>query len=165
MERHGILLLDEMSTRKNLLLDRKTMQLKGVEDFGDNSPKDLDSEMADHGLVLMFQPLYDTYSQPVAVFASSGPTCGDVLAKLVVQAIILLEQVGAKIHGIVADGASTNRRMWTELGCSGKIGQNIFKNSFENPVDESRKVFFFSDTPHLIKNIRNRLLTGSKLKV
>lgn len=131
-----------MGTRKNLLLDHKTMQFKGVEDFGDNVPKDLNKDMADHGLVLMFQPLYDAYSQPVAIFASNGPTKGDVLAKLVVQCIILLEKAGAKIHGVVADGASTNRRIWGELGCSGKMGQGVFKNYFGNPIDDDRKVFF-----------------------
>ena len=57
-ELHGILLLDEMSTRKNLLLDHKTMTFIGAENFGDNAPKDVEKEMDDHGLVIMFQPLY-----------------------------------------------------------------------------------------------------------
>lgn len=62
-----------MSTRKNLLLDQKTMTFKGVEDFGDpqnSSKKDVEAQMADHGLVIMYQPLYDNQAQPIAVFAS-----------------------------------------------------------------------------------------------
>ena len=164
MELHGLLLVDEMSTRKSLLLDLKTMKFKGMEDLGDTAPKEIESKMADHGLVIMFQPLYDNYSQPIAVFASKGPTGGDVLAKLLVQAIVLLENAGAKIHGIVADGGKPNRKMWTEMGCSGKMDES-FKNWFEHPTDEARKVYFFSDAPHLMKTIRNRLAGSGKLQV
>lgn len=164
LERHGILLVDEIGARKDLLLESKTMTYKGVEDFGDNLSKEKSTELADHGLVFVFQPLYDTYSQPIAVFASKGPTSGEKLAKLLIEAISLLESSGAKIHGIVADGASTNRKTWSELGCSGKMDSS-FKNYFEHPTDETRKVYFFSDVPHLIKSIRNRLLSMKKLRV
>ncbi|XP_033212132.1 uncharacterized protein LOC117169735 [Belonocnema kinseyi] len=119
--------------------------------------------MDDHGLVIMFQPLYDNYSQPIAVFASKGPTHGDAVVKLVIQSIALLEKAGAKVHGIVAGGGAPNRRMCTELGCSGKM--EGFKNSFKHLVDEERYVFLFSDTLHLIKTIRKRLENGSKLKI
>lgn len=39
------------------------------------------------------------------------------------------------------------------------------KNSIEHPVDEKREFFFFSDTPHLIKNVRNCLANRKKLQV
>ena len=173
LQLHGIILLDEMSTRRNLLLDTKTMTYKGLEDYGDNQLKDADQEMADHGLVIMFQPLYDNYSQPIAIFASKGTVPGDKLARIVVQAIALLEQAGAKVHGIVADGGKPNRKMWTELGCSGKKGtlKNVFEHPTHNMDDQdnslscNRKVFFFSDAPHLMKTIRNRLENKGKLRV
>jgi len=53
------------------------------------------------------------------------------------------------VDGIVSDGAQTNRRLWTELVISGSI--NNVKNSFQNPMDESRSIYVFSDVPHLIK--------------
>lgn len=164
LELHGLILFDEMSTRKNLLLDQKTMMFKGIEDFGNSVPKNDKAIMADHGLVIMFQPLYDTYSQPIAVFASKGPTTGDVLAKLIVTAIVLLEKAGAKIHGVVSDGGKPNRKAWTEMGCSGKFDDS-FKNYFPHPVVEKRKVYFFSDAPHLIKTIRNRFASNEILEV
>ena len=139
-ELHVVLLLDEMSTRKNLLLDQKTMTMKGVADLGDNVPKDINTQMADHALVLMFQPLYEDYSQPIAVFASNGPMPGDKLAKIVVQAIVLLENAGAKIHGVSSDGGGPNRKMWNVMGCSGKM--DTFKNCFQHPMDDKRKVLF-----------------------
>ena len=162
-ELHGVLLLVEMSTRKNLLLDQKTMTMKGVADLGDNASQDINAQMADHALVLMFHPLYEDYSQPIAVFTSNGPMSGDKLAKIVVQAIVLLENAGAKIHGVISDGGGPNRKMWNVMGCCGKM--DAFKNYFQHPLDDKRKVFFFWDTPHLMKCIRNRLANAGKLKV
>jgi len=44
--------------------------------------------------------------------------------------------------------------MWKILGVGAKIEK--IQNSFENPFDANRKVFIFSDAPHLLKTIRNR---------
>lgn len=111
----------------------------------------------------MFQPLADTYTQSIGVFASKGPTKGVVLAQLILKAITLVENAGAVIHGIVCDGAAPNRKFWNEMGINGKI-DNV-KNWFEHPIDENRKIFIFSDTPHLFKNIRNRLYNNKELQV
>ena len=119
--------------------------------------------MADHALVLIFQPLYEDYSQPIAVFASKGSVHGEDLAKIVIQAIVLLEKAGAKIHGVISDGGSSNLKMWKMMGCSGKI--NEFKNFFQHPLDDERSGYFFWDTPDLMKCIRNRLANSGKLKV
>ncbi|KAF0760975.1 THAP-type domain-containing protein [Aphis craccivora] len=41
--------------------------------------------------------------------------------------------------------------VWSELGISGN--KNELTNSFVHPLDPNRKVFMFSDAPHLIKNV------------
>ena len=55
----------------------------------------------------MFQSLTDSFTQPVAVFASKNSVKGDELSKLVVKAISFMEKNGAKIHGVIGDGAAT----------------------------------------------------------
>lgn len=136
----------------------------GLIDFGDDGDKGKSfNDKANHGLVFMFIPLNDSYAQPVGVFASKGPTKGVVIAQLILKAITLLEKAGAFIQGIVCDGAAPNRKFWTEMGISGKL--NEVKNWFEHPNDPNRKIFVFSDTPHLFKNIRNRLYNEKELKV
>jgi len=60
-----------------------------------------------------------------------------------------------RVDDVVSDGASTYRKLFVELGISDKKNKN--KNSFEHPLDPKRKVFMFSEAPHLIKNVRNRL--------
>lgn len=88
---------------------------------------------------------------------------GIVLSQLVVKAIALLENTGAKIDGVVSDGSSTNRRLWSEFGVSGKMGK--LKNFIVHPMNENRKIHFFSDAPHLIKTVRNRLYNNKMLRV
>lgn len=88
---------------------------------------------------------------------------GIVLAQLVIKAICLLEGIGAIVNGVVSDGASTNRKLWDELGVSGKKGK--VKNFFEHPLKNNKKVYMFSEAPHLIKNVRNRLYNKKSLRV
>jgi len=42
------------------------------------------------------------------------------LAQLVIKAISLLENIGVRIDGVVSDGASNNRKLWSEHGISGE---------------------------------------------
>lgn len=152
-QRHGILVFDEMQVRKEISVHSKSMMYTGFADYGETSVAQ--DDFADHGLVFTFRSFGDNYSQPIAVFASKGPTKGAVLAQLVLKAIFLLEEAGALVDAVVCDGASTNRSMWKEFGVSGAL--NGTKHYFTHPVDDTRKVFVFSDAPHLLKCVRNRL--------
>jgi len=49
------------------------------------------------------------------------------------------------------------------LNVTGK--KSDFKNYFQNPFNDNRKIYVFSDTPHAVKNVRNRLFQNKQLKV
>lgn len=102
-ERHGILLIDEMATRESIHVKSTNLTFIGLVDFRNSDLKAKSFEdKANHGLVFMYQPLHALHAaQPISVFASRGPSEGTVLAELIVKAIVLLENSGAKIHGIV----------------------------------------------------------------
>lgn len=85
-----------------------------------------------------------------------------MLAQLIIKAICLLENAGAKVDGIVSDAAASNRKLWTELGISGS--KDKMNNKFDHPLDNKRHIFMFSDAPHLIKNVRNRLHNKKSLR-
>ncbi|XP_024882946.1 uncharacterized protein LOC112461798 [Temnothorax curvispinosus] len=164
LQRHGVLLLDEINLRKSVAVCSKNLTYVGLTDLGDDEQQSTDlSEQATHGLVLMFQLLADKYTQPVAVFASKNPVKGEELAKLVAKAVVYIESIGAKIHGVIADGAKTNTKMWSILDI--KICHHDMKTWFTHPLDNDRKIFVFCDTPHLIKNVRNRLYNKRRLRV
>ncbi|CAI6359121.1 unnamed protein product [Macrosiphum euphorbiae] len=162
-EKHGVLIFDEIFLRESISVDTKTLTYCGLEDFGKDNSNLNSGQKADHGLVMMFQSLGSNITQPIAVFASKGPVKGVVLSQLVVKAITLLENAGAKIDGVVSDGSSTNRRLWSEFGVSGKMGK--LKNFIVHPMNENRKIYFFSDAPHLIKTVRNMLYNNKMLRI
>ncbi|RLU26632.1 hypothetical protein DMN91_000428 [Ooceraea biroi] len=163
LSRHCVLLLNEINLRKSVTVCSRNLTYVGLTDFGEDGPHCTDiQDQATHGLVLMLQSITYSYTQPIAVFASKKPVKSEELAKLLIKAIIFVEKNGAQIHGVIADGAATNVKMWSLLGVSGAMRNT--KTSFTHPVDKDRKVFVFSDTPHIIKNIRNRLYNKNKLR-
>ena len=85
MEKHGLILVNEISTRTSLSVNSRNLTYNGLVDFRNGNSSTHINEKADDGLVLLFQPLYDNYSQPIAVFVSKGPVHGVTLAQLILQ--------------------------------------------------------------------------------
>lgn len=101
------------------------------------------------------------------MFASKGATAAKILAKLILTAILVLENHGAKVVALVCDGAQSNRGLWKEFGIKAEVNEPVVC-SFANPaVDEEddRQIFMISDVPHLFKCARNRLLTSGTFEV
>lgn len=78
-QKKGILLLDEVFLRTSLSVNSRNLTYTGLENFGNEIySKTESSELADHGLVFMWQSLADNVTQPIAVFASKGPVKGKI---------------------------------------------------------------------------------------
>lgn len=152
MERRGMLLLDEIQVGKELAANSKTLTYSGLVDHGQDDGDC--TELANRGLVFAFAPFADSYLQPVAVFASKGPTKG---TRLLLQCILKLEQAGIHTDGVVSDGATTNRSMWKHLGVTVVVFWDVsptFPSTHPTVPDE------FTYSPmhrNLFKCIRNRL--------
>lgn len=163
--RHGIISFDEMTCRKGQGVDLKKMEFTEISNFDGAAGEDTTdmNQLADKALVFMFSSLSENYHQPIGMFGAKGGTNTNVLAALLLQAIVQVEDAGGKVDAFISDGASTNRSMWTEFGISGKIDK--LQWCFENPCDENRFIYVLSDTPHLIKCVRNRLQEQKQLQV
>lgn len=80
--------MDEISIREAVSVNAKFLTYSGLIDFGEGEKQatTLDKttldKKANYGLVLMYQPLADNYSQLIAVFASRGSVRGSELTKL-----------------------------------------------------------------------------------
>lgn len=97
-DKHGILMLDEMMTRESIGVNTKNLSFTGLADFGATgpNPNPTFNEKANHALVVLFQPINGSFTQPIAAFASRGTVRGTVLAQLILKAIFYMESAGAK---------------------------------------------------------------------
>ena len=165
------IIFDEMKIRNDLVFDKMSGQLIGYVDLGDPvidyvSFED-NTQFAQYALVFMIRGLCTSLK---AVFSyhftgSSGSTAFQ-LWPLFWDAIFTLELVlNLKVVFVVCDGASQNRKfamLNQNLQAFPATGSNTEKETLchftVNLADTNRKIFFISDTPHLIKTTRNCLI-------
>ncbi|KAH8024520.1 hypothetical protein HPB51_025147 [Rhipicephalus microplus] len=72
--------------------------------------------LADHGMVVLFQPYTGRWTQILGVFASKGNVQAATLAKIIVECTVLAERAGLYVDSVTCDGASWNRSMWRIFG-------------------------------------------------
>ncbi|KAH9382660.1 hypothetical protein HPB48_023214 [Haemaphysalis longicornis] len=154
LKRHGGILVDEMKLSEHLSVTSSGHR----EGFVDLGPFTADREHheADLGMIIMFVPFTGKWTQILACFATRGNIKGGILAKLVIEAVILAENAGLLVDFITCDGATWNRNMWTIVGMRATASNTMCK--VQHPVDGNRSLHFISDFPHLVKCIRNGLL-------
>lgn len=147
-----------MKVSKSIRVDRDSCELHGFVDLGEYTPEDKKDLLGEYALVFMFQPFRGKWVQTLGCFLTKGCS-GSVLAHLVLECIILLEDSGFFVDCVVSDGASWNRNMWKQFGVDDR------NKSCEHPSDDSRRLWFISDHTHLFKNVRNRLTKNKSLLV
>ncbi|KAH7965109.1 hypothetical protein HPB49_003424 [Dermacentor silvarum] len=152
---HGGIISDEIKLSESLSLDHYG-NVDGLVDLGQFSSSIASMSLADHALVVLFQPLTGKWHQVLGAFASRGNVKADVLTRIIVEAVIMLENYFLRVDFFTTDAAAWNRSMWRSSRISGKIHRVISKTV--HPVDSRRHLHFISDFPHLIKNVRNSLL-------
>lgn len=128
------------------------MQLDGFVDLGAYTPQRFMNTRADHALVFMFQPFQGDWVQVVGSFLSKNAVTSDILHKLIIECILLLEKAGFQVDCVTTDAAQWNRGAWKLFGIEDH------KFSCEHSYDENRRLWFASDFPHLLKCFRNKLI-------
>ncbi|KAH6936868.1 hypothetical protein HPB50_023810 [Hyalomma asiaticum] len=158
-----VLMFDEMSVRKSLHIRESDMALLGKVDFAEHTKPSDQVKDGDHVLVFLFRPFLGGWSQTVGAFCTSGAAPGSVVAKLLLQCIVLLSNAGVVVDAVTCDNSTSNRSALNSLGFSGDI--NKVSTSFEHPVDPSEVIQVIIDPPHIFKCIRNNLLKAGKFLV
>lgn len=114
--------------------------------------------MGDHALVFMYQPFRGSWVQSIGDFLSKGAAKSDVLQKLILKAILLLEKAGLNVYIIVTDGGAWNQGMWNLFGIN---EDNV---GCKHPTDLLRCLLFASDFIQLVKTMWCRVLRQKVLK-
>ncbi|KAK3927029.1 Transposable element P transposase [Frankliniella fusca] len=154
----GTLLLDEMALTERVNFEGDSLQVHGLVNLGKYTPEADKTKRGDHALVLMFQPFRGLWVQAIGAFLSAGAVRGPVLQKIVLEALILLENAGYYVDCVTTDAATWNRSMWNLFGLSKNV------NSCEHPVDPTRRLYFASDFPHLMKRLWTRVVNNKVLE-
>lgn len=71
--------------------------------------------------------------------------------------IIALEGINLFVRACISDMGSANQDMWKHVGV--RSSRDNLTNFITHPVRNGCRLYFMADPPHLLKNIRNCLLT------
>lgn len=160
------IMMDEMKIRSGLVFNQRSGKIVGFVNLGgiNNDLEALQSslmgetkveksshDLAGSMLVLMVRLLHrPSFTFPVAQHPTSSLS-GDKLYPIVWDVIEALEMNDIQVMCVSCDGLSANRKFF-------KIGRDDKLNlpyKTKNPFDTSRNVYYFCDTPHLLKTTRN----------
>jgi hypothetical protein len=160
----GSLVWDEMAISEDLTFNGQALRFEGFCDYGEGviTTEQNSQQMADHALVFIFRPYRFSWIQPMAVFATKGAACGDMIFDLALKAIIALHHAGAIVKSVVCDGAAPNKKAMKLF----KVSETLIDptHSFQHPI-HSDVVYFFIDVPHIYKSIRNNMMTHHNVQV
>ncbi|KAM7313645.1 hypothetical protein ISCGN_003492 [Ixodes scapularis] len=95
-------------------------------------------------------------AQVLGAFASRGNVKAELLARIILEAVVMAENACLFVDFVTTDAASWNRSMWRIFGIFGTAQRVVCKTA--HPTDPARHLHFLSDFHHLIKNARNNAL-------
>lgn len=151
LDRHSVLMFDEISIDPSLTYDKKWDSIVGFQDLDGNKTL----KFADHALVFMLQGLKKKWKQPISYHFSEGGLNSDNLYVLIKNTILALQQLGFIVVCTVCDQYSANVNAIKKLKdasrktCSSEI--DLFEIG-------SQEIVAIYDPPHLLKGIRNNLV-------
>lgn len=113
----------------------------------------------------MFGGLFTRWKLPVAYYFTSDSLNGAILKPIILQIIEKAEAIGLLVHSVTSDMGPVNLSMWRafeNIVCSrySKIG-----NCIPHPIDNTRKLFFIADAPHLLKNLKATLINNKIIEL
>ena len=144
-----IILLDEMSIKKQVQWDQKTSKFIGRVDYGGIKAEEIYTEAA-NALVIMACGLQKPCFVPITYFLTNCLN-GEILKQLVFETIKKLTEKGADVHAVVFYGAPKNLAMATKFGCNKKD----LDGSFDHPAVPGGKIYVILDICHMLKLARN----------
>ena len=146
-----ILLVDEMSIKKELLWDAKIKKFAGNTDYGPILAEEQDT-IAHNALVVMAVGLKQPWSYPIAYFLCNHLN-SKMQAQIIKEPINLLTDAGLDVHGVTFDGCSKNLSTAKCLGCT----LDNLDGSFKHPSRPNITLYVILDVCHMLKLARNVL--------
>lgn len=146
VEKLTVLTFDELYISNKLDIDRKQQKIYGPHKTCQ---------------FIMSRGLFKDWKQPI--FYNFDTVMN---MEILFSVIKLLYNIGYIVIAVTCDMSSTNMKLWKELqvgndnhNATDKNNMNTERKCFVvHPCNETLKIFFYADVPHLIKLGRNNLL-------
>jgi len=105
-------------------------------------------------LWFMLGDIFYRWKQIIAYEFTPDGFNGTYLKPIIEKIIEKAKNIGFRVHSITPDLGSMNQAMWRAFSNIGVHRHSLIHNSVPHPMDHNRKLFFFADGPHLLKNLR-----------
>jgi hypothetical protein len=145
-EKEVVLLMDEISLKKDLKINWTLDEIEGYEDLGTLGKC---NKIGNSALVFYLRGLYYKWKFPFCYYISAGPIVKEKLKQIVEGVIEKLLSISIKPRAIVCDQGSNNRGAFALLGTNKERPYFFVNNS---------KIYTLYDVPHLTKSVRNNLM-------
>lgn len=157
VDRHAVLLFDEVAIGSLLAYDSRADEVKGVADFGVGKrfPK-----IADYANVFMLKGVFRQWKQPICFTFSEGPTKSATIKYFIRKIIQCCHKIGLTILATICDQGAPNQSAINQLIAERKehcLKQGV-EDRYEGFLVDNAEVIPLYDVPHLFKGIRNNLL-------
>ena len=121
------------------------------------------SIFATHSLVFMLVGIASRWKQVVTYYFTDNKVNGEKL-KLIIEAIIKkAEEIGLIVHNVTSDMGPNNQVMWRAFGI--QVSNVIIQNSCKRPCSNDRLLYFYSDVPHALKNIKTGFINNETITI
>jgi hypothetical protein len=161
VQRYVAVVMDEMKLQSNLVFDKGSGDLIGFIDLGDpmtNFANLTDEDpIATHALAFLVRGLCTDLKHIIAYFFTGNVTSFQIMPLFWRTVSVLEVSLNLRVCAAVNDGASPNRkffRLHSKLAAN--VGCDVVYKT-RNIFAPSRFIFFFADSPHLMKTARNCL--------
>ena len=160
LQRYVVLVMDEMKIQSNLVFDKVSGDLVGFVDLGDPMTNDAYAEedsVATYALAFLVRGLCTDMKHIVSYYFTRDVTSFQIMA-IFWKAVAVLElSLNLWVVAAVNDGASPNRKFFNLHSQLAKDLKCDVVYKTPNVFATSRFIYFFADSPHLMKTARNCL--------
>ena len=148
------LVIDALSTRKQMLWDNQKDAYVGFVDYGPIPALKPDT-LATEAVVFLLVGTRSNWKCPIGYFLADKMSA-QTQAELVKIALKMAAEAGLRVWTITADGTTVNVSMFKELGCEFGTEYDSFTTKFKHPSKEYF-VYVILDPCHMLKLARNAL--------
>ncbi|XP_072751046.1 uncharacterized protein [Anoplolepis gracilipes] len=147
------LVLDEMNISPKYVYDSSTKTLLG------NITLSHEEGIATHALTFMLTGIAKRWKHVVGYFYTGDSFNGETVKNIIFQIIQKAEEIGLHVNYITSDMGPGNGKIWKCCGIN--VGRHSdVRNCMSHPYALDRFLYFIADIPHLLKNLKEALVSN-----